>query len=340
MKSILFCGDLTLPFDTKVDYQEVKDVFSGKIAIVNLEGSILETKDEVSNYRWNDKFSLYSCPKVIDLLKDLNVKGVSLCNNHILDYKHDIQKTVNLLKNNGIASWGLNNYDVYSFTWNQKTLYIITFATFANEHSLTLFSPLAVVDEVKRIRENSPDCYIVLFPHWGREKFSYPDPADRTLAHDCIDAGADLIVGHHPHVLQPIEVYKGKSIIYSIGNFILPEAKYGRMISTNISKEKTEMVVEWDGENILLHPLYFDTETNSIRLFKDFDTDSLFELFSTPINALQYLRIYLKNSSLLDILIRSRYFSTDWGEKLCWVQRMTFRKIRYFIIKIGLHKPK
>lgn len=340
MNTILFCGDLTFPFDTKIDYQEIKNLFSGKTAIANFEGSILEKKDDVNNYRWEDKFSLYSCPEVIDLLKDLNIKAVSLCNNHILDYNHDIQSTVNFLKKNGIASWGLKNHDIYSFKWNHKTLFMITFATFANEHSLKLFSPLAVVNEVKRIRENSPDSYIVLFPHWGREKFSYPDPADRTLAHACIDAGADLIVGHHPHVIQPIEKYKGKYIVYSIGNFILPEAKYGKMTSSNISKEKTEMAVEWDGEKLFIHPMYFDTDTNTIKLLKDYDVESLFKLFSTQLSTYQYLKIYLSNSSILDILIRSRFFSTSWGERLCWVQRMTFRKIRHFIIKLGLHKPK
>ena len=340
MKSLLFCGDLTFPFQTEVDYTAIKPLFDGNIAIANLEGSILEKEEEVNNYRWDDKFSLYSCPKVIDLLKDLNIKAVSLCNNHILDYKHDINDTVRLLKQHDIASWGLRNHDVFHTEFNGRQLYIITFATFANEHSLNLFSPSKVVKEVKMLRAKDKDAYIVLFPHWGREKFNYPDPADRKLAHDCIDAGADLIVGHHPHVLQPIEIYKDKSIVYSIGNFILPEAQYGKMISTNISKEKTEMLVEWNGKDIKLHTIYFDTETNTVKRLPDFDTSDLYKMFSTKVSAFQYLRLYLKHSSLLDILIRSRYFSTDWGESLCYVQRRSFRYIRHLIIKMGLHQPK
>ena len=51
MNTILFCGDLTFPFDTKIDYQEIKNLFSGKTAIANFEGSILEKKDDVNNYR-------------------------------------------------------------------------------------------------------------------------------------------------------------------------------------------------------------------------------------------------------------------------------------------------
>lgn len=340
MKSLLFCGDLTFPFNTKIDYTEIKPLFDGNTAIANLEGSILNREEDINNYRWDDKFSLYSCPKVIDLLEDLNIKVVSLCNNHILDYKHDINDTVSLLEQHGIASWGLKNHDVYHMQFNGRQLYLITFATFANEHSLNLFSPCKVVKEVKRIREQDKSAYIVLFPHWGREKFYYPEPADRKLAHACIDAGADLIVGHHPHVLQPIEIYKGKNIVYSIGNFILPEARYGKMMSSNINTEKTEMIVEWDGENVLFHPLYFDTDTNKVRLLEDFDVNSLYRLFSTPITTSCYTRIYLKRSPLLDVLVRSRVISSDWGERLCWVQRMTFRKIRHAIIKLGLHKPK
>lgn len=340
MKSLLFCGDLTFPFHTEVDYTEIKSLFEENIAIANLEGSILNYEEEVNNYRWDDKFSLYSCPKVIDILEDLNIKAVSLCNNHIMDYKHDIKDTVRLLELHGIGSWGLQNHDVYHTEFNGRQLHLITFATFANEHSLNLFSSSKVIKEVKSLRERDKDAYIILFPHWGREKFYYPEPADRQLAHACIDAGANMIVGHHPHVLQPIEVYKGRTIVYSIGNFILPEARYGKMTSCNINTEKTEMIVEWDGVNVSFHPLYFDTDTNKVRLLKNFDVNSSYGLFSSPISTLNYTWIYLKHSPLLDILVRSRLVSSDWGERLCWVQRMTFRKIRHAIIKLGLHKPK
>ena len=208
--SVIFCGDLVLPYHTDVDYSVVLPLFRSHKMIANFEGSILKNEKETRLYKWNDKFSLYSCPKVLNVLKDLNVEAVSLCNNHILDYQHDINETVNILKKCNIASWGLKNHDVYRSELNGKPLFVITFATFSNEHNLSLFSPSKVVEEVKNIRQQNKDCYIVAFPHWGIEKFYYPEPADRTLAHRLIDAGTDLIVGHHPHVIQPIEIYKGK----------------------------------------------------------------------------------------------------------------------------------
>lgn len=64
-------------------------------------------KSAVEAPKWTDKYSLYSSPQVLDIIKKLNIKYVSLCNNHILDYKQDINETVELLKSNDIDSWGL-----------------------------------------------------------------------------------------------------------------------------------------------------------------------------------------------------------------------------------------
>lgn len=338
--SIIFCGDLVLPYHVNVDYSSIKHLFEGKRSIANLEGSIWDREPYEEDCRWKDKYSLYSCPQVLDVLKDLNIEAVSLCNNHILDYKHDISDTVRILQDNNVDSWGLNNHDVYESELNEKKLFVITFATFACEHSLNLFSPSLVVKTIKQLREENSGAYIVVFPHWGREKFPYPEPADRTLAHECIDAGADLIVGHHPHVLQPVEKYEGKWIVYSIGNFILPEANFAGKFSPNTNKENREMVVEWDGKNVELIPLVMNPTNNRIEEDMTFDTGKLFSLFGKNPSRYEYLKIYLKHSPLMDILLRSRYFSTSWGEKMCKLQRNSFRAFRKIMINVGLHHPK
>ena len=69
-----------------------------------------------------------------------------------------------------------------------------------------------------QLKEQGAQLIIVSF-HWGTEKSNIPDDAQKTLAHLAIDQGADLVVGHHPHVLQGIEKYQGKNIVYSLGNF-------------------------------------------------------------------------------------------------------------------------
>ena len=70
------------------------------------------------------------------------------------------------------------------------------------------------------LRADDPSCYIVVSLHWGGENTMHPLLQQVADAHRLIDAGADLLVGHHPHTLQDVEVYHGKHIFYSIGNFI------------------------------------------------------------------------------------------------------------------------
>jgi len=73
----------------------------------------------------------------------------------------------------------------------------------------------------KEIRAAKSRCdVLVVSIHWGSEYMKIPTERHKAMAHLCIDSGADLILGHHPHVLQPIEVYKGKPIAYSLGAFI------------------------------------------------------------------------------------------------------------------------
>lgn len=75
-----------------------------------------------------------------------------------------------------------------------------------------------VIDTIQEVKNQGAQVIIVSF-HWGTEKSNIPDDAQKTLAHLAIDQGADLVVGHHPHVLQGIEKYQGKNIVYSLGNF-------------------------------------------------------------------------------------------------------------------------
>jgi poly-gamma-glutamate synthesis protein (capsule biosynthesis protein) len=78
------------------------------------------------------------------------------------------------------------------------------------------------VEDIKEARENSD--FVVVYVHWGIEKATKPEEYQRNLAKAYIDAGADLVVGSHPHVLQGIEYYNSKPIVYSLGNFIFYNA--------------------------------------------------------------------------------------------------------------------
>ena len=75
-----------------------------------------------------------------------------------------------------------------------------------------------LLDNIASLKEQGAQLIIVSF-HWGQEKENIPNNVQVELAHTAIDNGADLVLGHHPHVLQGIEEYKGKNIVYSLGNF-------------------------------------------------------------------------------------------------------------------------
>lgn len=339
-EKLIFCGDLVCPFGCQVDYSKVKPLFEGAIGIANLEGAILPNEEAVEHPKWNDKYSLYSSPDILEVIEDLNIRYVSLCNNHILDYKLPIEYTQDSLDSRGIKWWGLKNHDVLETSLNGKLLYLITFATFANEHSLNLFNPHLVLQEIQELREKEPDALIVVYPHWGVEKFYYPEPADRELAHACVDAGANLIVGHHPHIVQPIEVYKGVTIVYSLGNFILPQTFYGgKKLVYKQAEVQNELILEWDGEQINFTRLFYDRDTNILTPSSYQDITEFYSSFGKEMGYGKYLRLYLSHASWLDIFFRTRYVASLTNEYISYLSRKLLRTFRKAMIAIGVHQP-
>ena len=338
---LIFCGDTAIPFGIRPRYDEVLPIFDGCRTILNLEGAILPDREATKDFRFFDKFSVYSSPQVLGMLRDLNVEAVSLCNNHILDFRHPIGHTVDALAAEGIRSFGLKNHDVLATELDGRQLFVVTFATFACEHSLPLFTPSKVVAEVEALRRGNPDALIAVFPHWGREKFYLPDPADRLLVRRLIDAGANLVVGHHPHRVQPVEYYKGVPIVYSLGNFFMAQGNYaGKNLRFADPEICVEAVLKWDGKEIELIPLAFDPDTSRL-------TPAPLSLMHRHLLALPenispkaYRSMVAGQSSIIDRLFRTRLYDSDFGEKLCHVQRTAFRALRRAVIRLGAHRPK
>ena len=89
---------------------------------------------------------------------------------------------------------------------------------------------------------------MVVYAHWGREYELIQSESQQKIAHNFIDSGADLIIGSHPHVVQPIEIYKNKAIFYSLGNFVFDQyfsedVKNELIVTASIIKDKTEFVL-------------------------------------------------------------------------------------------------
>ncbi len=246
--SVLFVGDIML--DRSVAFQArdygrnslfkgVADLFqSADILVGNLEGpltdnpSIAQVDREILRFTFDPSFAAY--------LKDLGFDAVSLANNHALDFGVDgYEQTLGHLKDSGIVSFGypFNSKNVSAVMPMQgKTLCLVGY------HSLFDPDTVLVVVEIKKIR---PACtYVVVMPHWGEEYQHTPTAWQKAAAHEFIDAGADVVIGGHPHIVQPIEIYNGRAIFYSLGNFLFdqgfqPEVKRGVAVRVEFTTSST-----------------------------------------------------------------------------------------------------
>lgn len=136
--------------------------------------------------------------------------------------------------------------------------------------------------------------YVILQPHWGLEYIKYPSPNLRRLAHSWIDSGADLIIGHHPHVIQGKEIYKEKSIYYSLGNYIFPSFTSKNGIINKWGKNNNKSIilqVNFGDNNIKIneHGLLFNDDNKTLKL----DNKSL-ELFRERSKILELSKINFK----------------------------------------------
>ena len=195
--------------DPSYFFQGVKSIFAyDDFTLINFEGTFTKaTKKAVKQYRFKGD------PSYIDILLKGSIEGVTLANNHSLDYlEKGFEDTVQTLNKAQIA---YTYFDTY-FVKNIKGLKIGFLGYKGWEHEKK--SNDLLVKHVKELREQGVN-YIVASYHWGDQNSYKPNALQKRMAHFAIDNGVDLVIGHHPHVLQGLEVYKNKNIVYSLGNF-------------------------------------------------------------------------------------------------------------------------
>lgn len=185
--------------------------------VINLEGPIspVPVQDD-----YNSKNLIFNFPpQAINALKFLRVSGVSLANNHTANAgKKGLQDTRDLLQKADIqAIGGPGNQDIPNVSvYPGEKLKLVVIGVHA------LYIPPDISEMITRYKQD-PDNRIVIFPHWGVEYAAIHNSYQEKLAHAWIDAGADLIIGAHPHVIQDAEVYYNKPIFYSLGNFVFDQ---------------------------------------------------------------------------------------------------------------------
>ena len=178
------------------------------LTVVNLEGTLTTSKS-----RANKTFAFKGDPSYTKILTGSGVEACNFANNHNRDYgNQSFTDTTNALDRAGIA-WVCDDnvriLDVKGVKVGLAGIYELAALTGCDS---------LVKKDIETLKAQGADVICVEF-HWGIEGDSVPDKNQVTLAHNAINYGADLVVGSHPHVLQGIETYKGKQIVYSMGNF-------------------------------------------------------------------------------------------------------------------------
>lgn len=199
-------GDLNFPFRNFKDILEKDD-----LTVLNFEGTL--TKEGRNPTKLDNQFLFRADPSYVKMLPDNGVECVSLENNHVLDMGEEgLAETKKTLTDAGVQYYCES--EPLIFTLRGVKMGMLAYQTFDQYDRLFTKVP----EDVKALRDQGCEIVVVSF-HWGAEKDYAPNDNQQKMAKLTIDAGADLVVGHHSHRINPIEEYNGKYIVYSLGNF-------------------------------------------------------------------------------------------------------------------------
>ncbi len=223
--SINAVGDCTIGYDDNFGYTYsfneviekngydyifggIKNIFSkDDITIINLEGTFTE-----ETIKREKAFNFKGPKDYVNVLKEGSIEVVNIANNHIYDYNEvGYKDTIDTLNNADIKYFGFDHYYIYEKD-NVRV-------GFAGIYCIEDYSCTKKIDNsINTLNKKNSDIIILSF-HWGVEKSYIQSEIQKYLGHYAIDKGAELVLGHHPHVLQGIELYNNKYIVYSLGNF-------------------------------------------------------------------------------------------------------------------------
>lgn len=197
--------------DPSYFFEKVYDIFANDdFTTVNLENVFTDRDLKEVEKDHNPAYWFRSKTKNVNVLLAGSVEGVSLANNHLGDYGSEGKKdTIATVENAGLQ-YGLNDRTFY-YEKNGFKIAVICHGLWGE------WQADSIISRIKKAEQNSD--YQIVFYHGGTEKLHNPEQWKQRASKKLVDAGADLVIGNHPHVLQPREVYNGVEIIYSLGNF-------------------------------------------------------------------------------------------------------------------------
>jgi len=240
--TIIFMGLGDMLFDRQVAtlikdkgigeiFADVEDILrSGDVVAGNLECPLSMRGNPVEG----KEYTFRGLPEAAGGMKNAGINVVSLANNHMMDYGRDaLADTTELLDKAGIAHAGAGSnleeaYKPAIINAKGKKIAFFAYTSILPEGFWATSKRPGVAgtrvkwnqlqDIIEKTKKDND--YVVVSFHWGIEYEDHPQEYQREFAKRVIDAGADIVIGHHPHVIQGIEIYKGKLIAYSLGDFI------------------------------------------------------------------------------------------------------------------------
>lgn len=262
-----------------------KTLFSNSdIRFANLEGPI--SAEPIVDDHPARSLVFNMPPTTISALNVLSLNGVSLANNHTLNAGNSgFDTTKQQLDSVDIGYAGTQNgfsEDNNIIRYNTTipvAIICVDYLAYSNNAKIT-----AAIQAEKAKGE-----FVIIFPHWGTEYSITHTTSQETAAKTWIDAGADLVVGSHPHVVEDVDIYKNKPIIYSLGNFVLDQTfsadtQQGLIVSGTITAEKLELKI---------------IPIQSIKLYPQLATDTIKNAMLSRILSSQNLTPFLSNGDTI-----------------------------------------
>ena len=272
--TLLFTGDVLLSDHVLNNYKNsgIEGVLSPELLneLQNADITVINNEFPFSTRGTqapDKQFTFRVDPAYVSVLTDMGVDIATLANNHVLDFGPEaLLDTFDTLDRAGIDYMGAGNDSsragalitkkaggkTFGFLAASRVIPVVSWdVQNASPGVFTTYDPTRLVAAIKAARDSCD--YLTVFVHWGIERDEYPQDYQISMAKQYIDAGADLVIGSHPHVLQGITYYKDKPVFYSLGNFIF-----------NRDIPKTAAVkVTIDGEKEPVIQLIADTASNA-----------------------------------------------------------------------------
>ncbi|MCX8129282.1 MAG: CapA family protein [Clostridia bacterium] len=316
------------------------------LTIANLETPLTLQKERIAKNDVKDSFWFKGSPHYVNILKQGSIEAVNLANNHTFDYKEiGYSETRKYLGKGGIGYFGYSHS--YIKTVKGIKVGMVGFNQLGSiEQGVDYGALKKNIEETIRNVKKESNLVIASF-HWGKENSYDIDETQRELAHFTVDCGADMVIGHHPHVVQAIEKYKNRYIAFSLGNFCFGGNSSPEDFDTYILQQKFTFNKEKEIKNIS-GPIVIPCSISSVsgvndyrpvllkgpdaeRILEKIQKGSNIDIFPTE----RKKEFVILNSFIKDIVIDLAYAKQDnfTGEKIykdntAYLRRGTAEKLR------------